>query len=167
MLRPSLMPALLMLCSCSKVAQLPIEPPREERYRPSWTATIAVHVDGVRACLDGRETPCYVAHIEPLASGAVGITTVDAYGSIQHCAYSDGKVLRREQADLAMGDLTGLPLFSSGSATPVTPVGVVLEEVLHDELVLGWLYWPPSSDPSRSGSASADVTHDGTESTSH
>lgn len=120
--------------------------PTDERYRPSWTLNVGVHLLGAAACLDGREEPRFVAHVEPLATGAVGFTTVDAYGAVQNCAYADGKVLRREQAAVRGTDLVGLPLFSVGPVQPVLPVGVKLEEVLDGEdHIVGWLFWPAAS----------------------
>lgn len=131
--------------ACAKAVQVEATEPQEERYRPSWTLNVPVHLDGACACLEGREEPRFVAHIEPLSSGAVGYTTVDAFGAVQHCAYAGGKVVRREQAAVRGAELVGLPLLSVGAVQPVLSVGVKLEEVLDGDDVIGWLFWPPAS----------------------
>jgi hypothetical protein len=141
--------------ACSKPVQVEAPKSKEERYRPSWTLNLMVHLDGARACLEGREEPRFVAHVEPLATGATGYSTVDAFGEVQNCAYSDGKVLRREAAAVRAADLVGLPLFAVGPQQPVLPVGVKAEEVLDDDRVIGWLFWPDTPSASSEGGEEA------------
>lgn len=146
MLRTSVVVGVLCaLSACAKAVQIEAAEPIDDRYRPSWTSNLELHVDGARACLEGREEPRFVAHIEPLAT-AIGFTTVDAYGATQNCVYADGKVVRREPAGVRAVELAGLPLFAVGSAQPALPVGVKLEEVLDQEQVVGWLFWPAVSE---------------------
>lgn len=134
-----------LLAGCAKAVQVEAVEPEEEHYRPGWVADVALHTDGARACLDGRESPRFVAHVEPLSSGAVGFTTVDAYGEVQNCAYADGKVVRRQPSPLHASELAGLPLFAEGPSQPVVPVGVKAEEVLDGDKLVGWLFWPPGA----------------------
>ena len=110
------------------------------------------------ACLEGRETPRYVVHLEALPSGATGVTTIDAYGAVENCAHLDGKVVHREMNQLSPEELIGLPVFSLGAQQPIVPAGIVLEEVLSEDLVVGWLYWPPApADASTRADSSADL----------
>ena len=141
------MVSVLVVAGCAS-HPLPVEKPVERRARPNWSGNLGLYVDAMRACLETREAPRYVAFVEPLASGAAGISTVDAYGSVEHCAYHDGYVLRREPAPLSAADISDAhgALFSLGPAAPIVQVGVLLEEVLHEGATLGWLYFPPSSE---------------------
>lgn len=134
----------LLLAAC-KEPQVHVEAPREERYRPSWTTDIALHKDAIARCLEGRETPAYVLHIEPLSTGAEGVSTVDAYGAVENCACDSGRVIRRQTMREAASEYRGLPVFAPGIAQPVVPVGVLVEEVFDGSVTLGWLFWPPSA----------------------
>jgi len=137
--------AMLVACSACKRGDVEVHEPVVERYRPAWATNIPAYIAGIRACMALREAPAYVAHVEPLVVGATGVTTIDAYGQLENCAWADGKVVRREPVDATTGDLEGLPLFAVGPAQPVVGVGSVLEEVLEDEHVIGWLCWPHAS----------------------
>jgi hypothetical protein len=121
-----------------------VENPVNARMRPDWTTHLALQVDAMRACIELRESPHYVAFVDSLPSGATGVTTIDAYGAVEHCAYLDGEVVRREPTDVSGADIAeaGGVLFSLGPVMPVVPVGMVLEEVIEDDAVVGWLYWP-------------------------
>lgn len=122
--------------------------PREERvdrFRPEWTVAIPLHMDEVRACLEGRQPPVAVVHLQELATGDTGVTAVDGFGSLENCAARSTSAVMRGPSQFRPEDMDGLPLFVPGTDVPHVPAGVVLEEVLaldgHDA-VLGWLYWP-------------------------
>lgn len=116
--------------------------PLDDAYRPGWTAAISLHLDDIRLCLEGREPPTAVVHVQALASGATGITDVDGFGQVENCAVDRGHVVIREPTLLEPADLDGLPLFSLGPSQPVVGFGVLLEQVTEKETLLGWLYWP-------------------------
>jgi hypothetical protein len=121
-----------------------VEHPLPGRVRPNWAANLGPHMDAMQRCLELREAPRYVAFVDPLPSGATGVTTVDAYGSVEHCAVDAGEIVRREPATISELDIStaGGALFALGPEQPIVPVGRVLEEVLDGGSVLGWLYWP-------------------------
>lgn len=145
-----------LLCAC-KSEQVHAEEPVAQHHRPAWSAAIPMNVPAMAACLEERETPRYVVHVEALPSGATGVTTIDAYGALENCAHHDGKVVHRESMALSPEELIGLPVFSLGAQQPVVPVGVVLEEVLSDDLVVGWLYWPRAPADAVAGAGTPDV----------
>ncbi|MDB4986292.1 MAG: hypothetical protein JWN04_1470 [Myxococcaceae bacterium] len=112
-------------------------------YRPAWTAGIQVHAAEIRACLRGRQPPTLVVHVQSLAvSGATGVTAIDGFGTVEHCSAEGSRVLLREPAKLQPADFAGLPAFVLGSARPAVEGGKPLEEIVDDQQVVGWLYWP-------------------------
>jgi hypothetical protein len=134
---------LLLVGACAR-GPIPVEEPTPLRLRPDWTSQLAMQDGALRACLELREAPRYVVFLDSLPSGATGVTTIDAYGAIEHCAFLDGEVVRREPTQLSGAEIAdaGGVLFSLGPVMPVVPAGIVLEEVVDDGKVLGWLYWP-------------------------
>lgn len=138
-----LIAGLLFLAACARGA-IPVESPTSQRLRPDWTSQLALQVDAMRSCIELREAPRYVVFLDSLRSGATGVTTIDAYGKVEHCAWLDGVVVRREPTRLSAADVasSGGVLFSLGPTMPVVAEGVVLEEVVEDGAVVGWLYWP-------------------------
>ena len=137
-----------VLAACAaKPLPSPAAPSAPTRYRPNWIATIAMHTDAIRACLEPREAPRYVLFIDSLITGATGVTTINYAGAVEHCAYKDGELVRREPAAPSVAAFEKLPLFSPGVTKPFDLVGSVLEEVFDDEGVrIGWLYWPNAID---------------------
>jgi hypothetical protein len=132
-----------MCSACAKPVPLKApEPP--SRVRPGWAEQLTPHVDAIAACLDLREPPRYVVFLDPLPSGASGVTTVDAFGAIEHCAYLDGRIARRQPADFAITEVgaVGGALFSLGPTRPILPADEALEEVVDHGRLLGWLFWP-------------------------
>ena len=147
---------LLLVGACARGA-IPIEEPvKKHRERPDWTSQLGMQVDAMRACTAVLEAPRYVVFLDSLPSGATGVTTIDAYGGVEHCAYLDGEVVRREPTQLngeEIADAGGV-LFSLGPTMPIVPAGIVLEEVVEDGAVVGWLYWPKA--PAASAEEGAD-----------
>jgi hypothetical protein len=140
---------LVLGCLVACVRSAPaVDHPRLGRVRPNWAANLGPHVDAMQRCLELREAPRYVAFVEPLPSGATGVTTVDAYGAVEHCAIDAGEIVRREPATISELDIATArgALFALGPAQPIVPVGRVLEEVVDSGSVLGWLYWPEPAD---------------------
>jgi hypothetical protein len=142
--------ALVALAACgARQAPQDTSPPapRRTRYWPAWTLTIPEHMHAIRACLETREEPRYVLFVDSLITGATGVTTINYAGAVEHCAYHDGRLVRREPAATSAADFEKLPLFSPGAAQPSAPIGSVLEEVLDDDgVVIGWLFWPNAID---------------------
>ena len=140
--------ALAALAGCAaKPLPQPTATPAPTRYRPNWIATIPMHIDAIRACLEPLEAPRYVLFVDSLITGATGVTTINYAGAVEHCAYQDGELVRREPAAPSVAAFEKLPLFSPGAVQPIVQVGSVLEEVLDDEgVVIGWLYWPNAID---------------------
>jgi hypothetical protein len=130
--------------ACAKTLPEPETATSALRVRPSWVANLRPYEDAMRTCLEGREAPRYVAFLDALPSGATAVTTVDAYGAVEHCAYYEGRVVRREPAPITAVDISAMggALLSVGPEQPVVQVGLVLEEVVDGGRVLGWLYWP-------------------------
>ena len=125
-----------------------VSAPREERaehFRPEWTASLPLHMDELRACLEGRHPPVAVVHLQELATGDTGVTSVDGSGLLENCAARGSHVVIRGPSQFRPEDMNGLPFFAPGSEVPPVSAGIVLEEVDafdgKDE-VLGWLYWP-------------------------
>jgi hypothetical protein len=140
--------ALVAMVACA-AKQVPQETsaPRPTRYRPTWTAMIPQHIDAIQTCLEPREAPRYVLFVDSLITGATGVTTINYAGAVEHCAYHDGRLVRREPAAPTAADFEKLPLFSPGATQPSAPIGSVLEEVLdEDGVVVGWLFWPHAID---------------------
>lgn len=145
-IQTSLLVAALGVFAACKGEQIhAAEPAQAQRYRPAWSASLPHHVDAMSQCLEGREAPRYVLYVDSLTSGATAVSTVDAYGVIENCAVADGKVVLRQPTDRSPSDLIGLPLFSLGAQQPIVASGVLLEEVVANDLVVGWLYWPPAA----------------------
>ena len=93
----------LVLGACGR--QVPaVEPSARSPARPAWTLNLSVHVDAMSACLKGREEPHSVVFVAPLASGAVGVNTIDAYGSVDFCTYLEGRIVQREDAPFSAMD---------------------------------------------------------------
>jgi len=146
--KPGLISGLLVLGACAR--SIPVEAPVTQRPRPDWTSQLALQVDAMRACTELREAPRYVLFLDPLPSGATGVTTIDAFGAVEHCAYLNGEVVRREPTQLSGTDVAeaGGVFFSLGPTMPVVAPGNVLEEVVENEAVVGWLFWPKAQDGS-------------------
>lgn len=146
----------VMLCvgACSRGA-VPVEAPVSHRVRPDWTSQLAMQIPAMAACVELRESPRYVVFLDSLPSGATAVTTIDAYGAIEHCAWMEGAVVRREPTQLSLVDVAdaGGVFFSLGPTMPVVAEGIVLEEVVEDGAVVGWLYWPRSSASREEGAA--------------
>jgi len=148
---------LLSLMGCADKAPAFRPPARvEARHRPPWLRSIAVDLDHMVRCLEGRESPSYVLLVYHDPSRVVGMTTVDAYGALEHCVVDKGRVALRVPTDDRPEDYEGLPLFSLGERRPEFAEANVLEEVISEGHVLGWLYWPrirksvePGQSPSR------------------
>lgn len=137
---------LLPLMGCAHKAPAFRPPTRvEARHRPSWIRSIPVDLDYIVRCLDGREAPSYVLLVYHDPSRRVGMTTVDAYGALEHCVIDGGRVALRVPTDEVPEDYQGLPLFSLGEKRPEFAEANVLEEVISEGSVLGWLYWPRST----------------------
>lgn len=145
---------LFVVLACASCAKpIPVQKPEAAtRVRPSWTDQVTQHVDAISACLERREAPRYVVFIEPLPSGAAGVTTIDAYEAVEHCAYLDGRIVRRQPVELGVRDIgeAGGVLLSLGPTQPVVPHGQVLEEVLERGKLIGWMFWPEASSPAAS-----------------
>ena len=115
----------------------------DEVYRPDWTAGIQVHAAEIRACLRGRQAPALVVHVQALpVSGATGVTDVDGFGAVEHCSAQGSRVLLRQPAKLRPEHFAGLPAFVLGVARPAVGPGVPLEEIVDEQELVGWLYWP-------------------------
>lgn len=141
--KPGFISGLLLVGACARGA-IPVEAKVHQRLRPDWTSQLAMQVDAMRACIELREAPRYVVWLDSLPSGATAVTTLDAYGAVEHCAFMEGSVVRREPTQWNATDIAdaGGVLFSLGATMPVVPTGIVLEEVVDDGAVVGWLYWP-------------------------
>lgn len=151
-MRTQIVALTVVLSGCAKA--LPIPPPAAPSHvRPSWADLLTQHVDAISACLELREAPRYVVFVEPLPSGASGITTVDAFDAIEHCAYLDGHVVRRQPAEFRLRDVSEArgALFSLGATQPIVPAGATTEEVLERGQPFGWLYWPKAAETSAGG----------------
>jgi accessory colonization factor AcfC len=125
-----------------KQVEPPPSEPIPEHYHPAWTSAVSVYVDAISACLDQRQSPSAVVHVEALAKKGTGVTVVDGYGVLEDCIFRGGQVERSDPAMLAPEALVGLPLFALGSEEPVLELQIPREEVLQDDAVIGWLYWP-------------------------
>jgi hypothetical protein len=138
----------LLCAACARKLPEAEHAPTGLHMRPTWVSSVGVHADAMRVCLAPLEAPSYVAFVDALSDGVTGVSTVDAYGAVQHCAVRDGRVVRREPAPLSARDISraGGALLSIGVVPPIVPSGIVLEEVLDDGRTLGWLYWPSSDD---------------------
>lgn len=135
----------IVMVGCGGGTPMVVKSPEvESKPRPNWSANLGPYVDAMSACLEGREEPRGVAFVEPLTSGASGISTVDAYGSIENCAFQDGKVVWREQTTMHLGDVAeaGGAVFSLGARPPGGENGRLMVEVLNEGSTLGWMYWP-------------------------
>jgi hypothetical protein len=145
-MRTQIFALMVGLSGCAKALPIPKQVP-PSHVRPSWADLLTQHVDAMTACLELREAPRYVVFVEPLTSGASGVTTVDAFDAIEHCAYLDGRVVRRQPAEFRLRDVSEAQeaLFSLGSAQPIVPAGATTEEVLERGQPFGWLYWPEPS----------------------
>lgn len=140
----------LLLLTCAGCAKaLPVQAPRDmSPPRPQWASNLAAQTDAIHACLREREAPRYVVFVEPLKSGATGITTIDAYDAIEYCAYLDGRIVWREPAEFTLRDVSAVrgALFSPGDDAPRVPGGQRIEELLERGQRVGWLYWPELED---------------------
>ena len=114
----------------------------QDVYRPAWTAGIQVHAAEIRVCVQGRQPPVLVVHVEALVSGATGVTAVDGFGAVEHCKADGGRVLRRWPANHGPEIFVGSPAFVLGAARPSVGAAVPLEEIVDEQASLGWLYWP-------------------------
>ena len=150
--KPGFVSVVLFVGACARGA-IPVEAPVTRRLRPDWTSQLAMQVDAMRGCVELREAPRYVVFVDSLPSGATGVTTIDAYGDIEHCAWMDGSVVRREPTQMSAADVSdaGGVFFSLGPTMPVVPEGLVLEEVVDDGAVVGWLYWPKAPEAHEEG----------------
>jgi hypothetical protein len=150
--KPGCISVMLFVAACGRGA-IPVEAPVSQRLRPDWTSQLAMQVPAMAACVELREAPRYVVFLDSLPSGATAVTTIDAYGEIEHCAWMDGAVVRREPTQLSPVDVAdaGGAFFSLGPTMPVVAEGIVLEEVVEEGAVVGWLYWPKSSASSEEG----------------
>jgi hypothetical protein len=133
----------LGLGACATALPDPVIPVAS-RVRPSWVAGLSMHREAIAQCLEHREAPRYVAFVDPLPSGAVGVSTVDAFGSVEHCAVFEGRIVRREPAAMSAVDIAdaGGALLSVGVRPPLVGTGRVSEEVLEQGATIGWLFWP-------------------------
>jgi hypothetical protein len=155
--KAGLIGALLVVGACTR-GSVPVETVVNQRLRPDWTSQLAMQVDAMRGCVELRESPRYVVFLDSLPSGATGVTTIDAYGAIEHCAWLQGAVVRREPTQWSAADIAeaGGVLFSVGPTMPVIPEGNVIEEVIDDGAVVGWLYWPGSAAQSEEPKGAAE-----------
>lgn len=111
-------------------------------HRPLWLQTIPADVDAMAHCLEPREAPRYVVLIVHAADASTAITTLDAYGALEHCVVQDGRVVLRQPSSEQIDALEGLPRFSLGPTRPRVPRGTALEEIAQAGASVGWLHWP-------------------------
>jgi hypothetical protein len=72
---------------------------------------------------------------------------VDGFGAVENCSARGRRVLFRRPASGGLGPqaFAGMPTFVLGGNRPVVPSGVLLEEIVRDQRVFGWLYWRSQS----------------------
>lgn len=99
----------------------------------------------------GHQVPTAVVHVRSLArSRATGVTWVDGFGAVEHCSAEGGVVRMRQPARARLEDFAGLPRFVlADQQEPSLRTGQLLEEIVQEDQVLGWLYWEPASGPSK------------------
>lgn len=140
--------ASVLACSSSVAPRMrrpPGAPKPAALYRPAWIAAIAVDVDVIARCLEGRESPSFVVHVHHTVDAVTVVTTVDAGVALEACAVEEGRVLLREPSAEHLADFDGQPLFSLGPRKPRLSTGARVQEVVRDETVIGWLCWPESA----------------------
>ena len=135
---------LLSACARPELGRAKTTLDESDPYRPGWTGSLPLIIDGVRTCVEGRLPPTLVLNVSSRPSGATGVITVDGVGATERCAAADGRVVHREPIALRPEMFEGFPVFVVGAETPTVDDHVLLEEVHAGEELIGWLFWPPA-----------------------
>lgn len=149
-----------VLSGCAAHEPPPAHAPRSlvaARHRPRWVQTVAADVDAMVRCLEGREGPAYVLYVHHTVDRLTAMTTTDAYGALEHCVVGDGTVFVRKPALEHLTDFSELPLFSLGGTPPAVPPMTVLEEIVSEGTVIGWVHWPLRDEPAADDDDDAQV----------